>query len=105
MPILKSEVRNKFSTIPNSIIRCKDLSDGDYRLLIYLFSLPDNWKINQTYLGNELGCARENINKKISRIKEAGYLKVIKSIENNDIQYVYVLQEKENDPCDSRYHM
>ena len=39
MAILKSEIRNKYSQIPNSVIRAKDVTDGDYRLLIYLYSL------------------------------------------------------------------
>ena len=33
MAILKSEIRNKYSQIPNSVIRAKDVTDGDYRLL------------------------------------------------------------------------
>lgn len=95
MAVLKSEVRNRYTTIPNSVIREKDLSDGDYRLLIYLYSLPNGWKINQTYLGQELGCARENINKKLKRIKEAGYLEIIKASKENVVDYIYLLKEKE----------
>lgn len=95
MAILKSEIRNKFTTIPNSIVRAKDLSDGDYRLLIYLFSLPNNWKINQSYLGQELGCNTRNIRLKIKRIKDAGYLEIIKSKNKNDINYTYILKEKD----------
>lgn len=109
MAILKSEIRNKFTTIPNSIVRAKDLSDGDYRLLIYLYSLPNAWKINQSYLGQELNCTRENINKKIARIKKAGYLEIIKNSNNDkDIDYIYNLKEKcvsENNTCDSNQHI
>lgn len=94
MPILKSEIRNKFSTIPNSIIRAKDLTDAEYRLLIYLYSLPDGWKINQSYLGKELNCNRININKKISRLKQLGYLEVNKSSSDKSTDYIYVLKEK-----------
>lgn len=95
MAILKSEIRNKFTTIPNSVVRCKDLSDGDYRLLIYLFSLPDDWKINQAYLGQELGCNTRNIRLKIKRIKDAGYLEIKKTKDKDDINYIYILKEKE----------
>ncbi len=94
MAILKSEIRNKFSTIPNSVIRAKDISDGDYRLLIYLYSLPNGWKINQGYLGTELNCSRVNINKKVKRIKEAGYLEILKTTSDKTTDYIYVLKEK-----------
>ncbi len=93
MAILKSEIRNKFTTIPNSVVQAEDISDGDYRLLIYLYSLPDGWKINQGYLGQKMNCSRVNINKKISRIKQAGYLDVIRTRENNT-DFIYVLKEK-----------
>lgn len=93
--ILRSEIRNKYSQIPNSVIRAKDISDGDYRLLIYLYSLPNGWKINQSYLGTELGCNRRNINSKIKRLKDTGYLEVIKEKEKSEVDYIYVLREKD----------
>ena len=95
MAILKSEIRNKFSTIPNSIIRAKDISDGDYRLLIYLYSLPNGWKINQNFLGTEFNCNRRNISAKIKRIKESGYLEITKETRNKETDYIYVLKEKD----------
>lgn len=93
--ILRSEIRNKYSQIPNSVIKAKDISDGDYRLLIYLYSLPNGWKINQSYLGTELGCNRRNINSKIKRLKDTGYLEVIKEKEKSEVDYIYVLREKD----------
>jgi len=93
MAILKSEIRNRYSQIPNSIIRAKDTSDAEHRLLIYLYSLPDGWKINQGYLGTELNCNRVNINKKLRRLKELGYLEIIKS-KNKNTDFIYVLKEK-----------
>lgn len=94
MSVLKSEIRNKYSQIPNSVIRAKDVSDAEYRLLIYLYSLPDGWKINQGYLGTELNCSRVNINKKIRRLKESGYLEIVKANRDNETDYIYVLKEK-----------
>lgn len=97
MAILKSEVRNRFSTIPNSVIQAKDISDGDYRLLIYLYSLPDGWKINQGYLGSQLGCNRRNVNAKLGRIKEAGYLDIIREKNDKNVDYIYLLKEKKDE--------
>ncbi len=94
MAILKSEIRNKFTNIPNSIIQENELSDGDFRLLIYLYSLPDGWKINQGYLGQKLGCNRRNINAKLSRIKDAGYLEIIPKKNDKTTDYIYLLKAK-----------
>ena len=94
MAILKSEIRNKFTNIPNSIIQENELSDGDFRLLIYLYSLPDGWKINQGYLGQKLRCNRRNVNAKLSRIKEAGYLEIIPKKNDKTTDYIYLLKEK-----------
>lgn len=89
MAILKSDVRNNFSTLPNSVIQTDKLSDGDYRLLIYLYSLPNSWKINQRQLGIKLHCNQRNINAKLKRIKEAGFLDIIKK----GGEYLYILKE------------
>lgn len=94
MPILKSEIRNKYTTIPNSIIQECELSDGDFRLLVFLYSLPDGWRINQGYLGTKMKCSRININKKIKRIKEAGYLEILKA-KGSSTDYIYVLKERD----------
>ena len=92
MAILKNKFKDNYSIIPNSIIQAKDLTDAEYRLLIFLYSLPDSWKINQNFLGLKLNCNRININKKIKKLKELGYLEILKSPEKND--YIYILKEK-----------
>lgn len=95
MAILKNKIRNRFSTIPNSVIRCKDLSDGDYRLLIYLYSLPDDWEINQNFLAQEMRCNLRNVNAKIKRIKESGYLEIVHCRKKHNFNLLYVLKEKD----------
>ena len=96
MAILKSEIKNRYSQIPNSVIHDKDLSDGDYRLLILLYSFPNNWKINQEYLAQKVRCNKRNVNSKLKRIKEAGYLEIQKNIDKKkkEVDFIYVLKEK-----------
>lgn len=101
MAILKSEIRNKFSTIPNSVIRAKDVSDGDYRLMIYLYSLPNGWRVNQSYLASELKCNLRNVNAKIKRLKDAGYLEIVRASKNNMSDYIYILKEKDMSVSDA----
>ena len=96
MAVLKSEIKNRYSQIPNSVIHDKDLSDGDYRLLILLYSFPNNWKINQDYLAQKVKCNRRNVNSKLKRIKEAGYLEIQKNIDKKkkEVDFIYVLKEQ-----------
>ncbi len=90
MAILK-KIKSLFCNIPVSVIRNTDLSDGDFRLLIYLYSLPENWKINRENLGQRLGCNKRNIEKKIKSLREKGYLR----IEKGQNEYEYILVEKD----------
>lgn len=100
--ICRSEIKNKYSIIPNSVIRAEDISDGDYRLLIYLYSLPDKWKISQGYLAQQMNCNKRNVNAKIARIKEAGYLEIIKANkEDKATDYIYILKEKDTSVNDT----
>ncbi len=93
MPIIKNDIKSCFTIIPNSAIQATDLTDAEYRLLMYLYFLPDFWKINQDELGKKLNCSRININKKIKKLKELGYLEIIKNSETKD--YDYILKEKD----------
>ena len=58
---------------------------------MYLYSLPENWKVNRENLGQRLGCSKRNIEKKIKSLREKGYLK----IEKGQKEYEYILIEKD----------
>ena len=94
MAILRSEIKNQYSQIPNAVIRDKQLSHSEYRLLIYLYSLPDSWKIDQGFLGKELGCTRININQKLAKIKQCGYLEIQRADKDSkkDVDFIYILK-------------
>lgn len=87
MAIIKNKYKSNFTVIPNEIIVSEALSDGDFRLLTLLYYLPDNIKITQEKLAIKMNCNRRNLNSKLSRIKEAGFLKISK----HDDDYIYEL--------------
>ena len=103
MAILKSIVKNQFSIIPNEVIRDKTLSHSEYRLLIYLYSLPDNWKINQSYLASELETTRNKINQRLANIKKQGYLDIEKNSKSNkeEVDYLYILRVPDTPKLDT----
>lgn len=45
MARLKNKYKN-FSQLPNDLIVDSSLPDKEYRIITYLFSRPDNWKVN-----------------------------------------------------------
>ena len=56
--INKSKLKDKFATVPNSIIQNFSLSLDARGMLIYLLSLPSTWRLNITDL-----CKKNNIGK------------------------------------------
>ncbi len=48
MSIIKNKLKTNFSQIPNNLILDNRLSCGSKVVMMYLFSLPDGWIINNT---------------------------------------------------------
>lgn len=53
--ILKNPLKEKFSQVPNEAIIDNQLSAGAFRVLMYLFSRPDNWKVRNNDIKKQLG--------------------------------------------------
>ena len=47
MAIIKNKISKNYTVLPNQVVLNRTLSDGDFRLLVLLYYLPDNMKINQ----------------------------------------------------------
>lgn len=90
MITIKNEIKDNFTIVPNFIIGDKNLTDGDFRLLIFLYSLPNDWDIKQEYLAKQVGCNQRNLNAKISRLKENGYLEIVRK---GQTDYEYILRK------------
>lgn len=64
-----------FTIIPNEILRSKELSFFDKGLLCFLLSLPNDWKINLSYIAETYGESERAILKSIKNLIEVGYCK------------------------------
>lgn len=69
-----NNVKIAFAQVPNEAITDAELSSGAFRLLAYLYSLPNEWVINNTDIKSKLGI---NDNKTIAKywkeVTEAGW--------------------------------
>ena len=72
--IIKSKTTERFTTLPNEVIKSKDLSLSEKGLLSYLLSLPADWVIYKQNLYNSLPDKHGTIDKAFKCLQERGYI-------------------------------
>lgn len=55
MSILKNELEESYTRVPNSLIKDTTLSNGAFRVMCLLFSKPNNWNVFNKSIMNDLG--------------------------------------------------
>jgi len=65
-----------FSIIPNAVAQNKVLSWSARGLLIYLLSLPSDWKIKKTELQRNSSTGREGTNSAFKELVDNGYIRI-----------------------------
>jgi hypothetical protein len=76
--IVKSRTTERFTTLPNEVIKSKDLSLEDKGLLSYLLSLPSDWVIYKQNLYNSLPDKKGSIDKSFKNLQKKGYILSVK---------------------------
>lgn len=71
--ICKGNYVTEFVTLPNTTARDTRLSLQARGLLLYLISLPGDWKVSRKHLARENGVNEKTIQKYINELKEYGY--------------------------------
>ncbi len=71
----KGKYVNNFTTVPNEPFRNVTLSWKARGLLIYLLTLPDDWKINLTHLITQAPDGRDSLMGGIMELRKAGHIK------------------------------
>ena len=72
--IIKSKSTERFTTLPNDLIKSKQLSLGEKGLLSYLLSLPADWVIYKQNLYNSLPDKEGTIDKLFKGLQTKGYI-------------------------------
>jgi len=70
----KEPYDEKFTTVPNRLIVDNNLTDSDFRLLMYLFSNSETWKVYIGHTRKILGWGKEKMEKTIDHIIKLGYV-------------------------------
>ena len=71
---VNNKIKENFTTIPNSIIRNKALSDRARFLFCYMASMPDDWQFYQSAMAKELGYTKDTLRKYMDELISTGYL-------------------------------
>jgi hypothetical protein len=71
---LNNKIKENFTTIPNSVIRNKELSDRARFLFCYMASMPDDWQFYQSVMAKELGYTKDTLRKYMDELISTGYL-------------------------------
>lgn len=71
---LNNKIKENFTTIPNSVIRNKALSDRARFLFCYMASMPNDWQFYQSAMAKELGYTKDTLRKYIEELLSTGYL-------------------------------
>jgi hypothetical protein len=99
--IIKSKSTERFTTLPNDLIKSIELSLDEKGLLSYLLSLPSDWIIYKKNLYNSLPDKHGTIDKAFKGLQTKGYIHSYK-VNGEDGKFVgwnhIVYDEKQNQP-------
>lgn len=90
--------KNNFTSIPNALIR-SNLGNAAFRLLCYLASNSETWKVYQSIIMKELDWGREMLRGAISELVEKKYIIVIQQ-KNDKSQFSHNNYEFDFDPIE-----
>lgn len=80
MAILRNPLNGDFTQVPNQLIEDKGVSDKSFRILIYLFSRPDSWKINNSDLQRRFDIkTRSTMANKWKELQSSGWVTRLES--------------------------
>lgn len=68
------EFETNFAQVPKSALKDPNLSLKAKGLYAYLFSLPKNWKVYRTELGNHVSDGKDSLNSAFKELEKFGYL-------------------------------
>lgn len=74
--IIRRRVRANFTTLNNELIRDRRISWKALGILVFILSLPDNWRLRLSHLSKEkaVGSGRDATRAGLQELQQAGYL-------------------------------
>ena len=72
--IIKSELKEKFSTLPNALINDGRLAAEHLGLIVYLLSKPNDWIVRVTDLRKRFDYGRDKVYRILAQLEQYGYI-------------------------------
>ena len=86
--IIKSKTTERFTTLPNEIIKSKELSLEEKGFLSFLLSLPSDWVLYRHNLYKELPDAKGTIDRLFKSLQEKGYILSVRVHNSENGQFI-----------------
>lgn len=74
MSIRKNKPESDFTQLPNLLILDTTISAKAFKILVYLWSLPDNWAVNNTDVAKKLKISKEMLAKYWKELIKTGWI-------------------------------
>lgn len=74
--IVRRRVRSNFTTLPNDLIRDPNLSWKALGILVFVLSLPDNFRLHLSHLSKQKTSGRDATRTGLLELQRAGYLRI-----------------------------
>jgi len=79
MNTLRNTLKQRYSQIPNELITDLNLCNGSLRVLLYLFTKPDDWNVYNKDICKQLNISEQTLTKYWKTLLASGWLKREKS--------------------------
>ena len=86
--IIKSETTERFTTLPNELIKGKVLTLDEKGLISFLLSLPTNWVIYKQNLYNSLPDSKGTIDRIFKSLQDKGFIESVKVIDEISKRFI-----------------
>ena len=86
--IIKSRTTERFTTLPNDVIKSKELTLSEKGLLSYLLSLPADWVIYKQNLYNSLPDKEGTIDKVFKGLQNKGFIISVRVHDKNTGKFI-----------------
>lgn len=75
MNTLRNNLKKEYSQIPNKLITDLNLCNGSLRVILYLFTKPDDWNVYNADICKQLNISEQTLTKYWKKLISSGWLK------------------------------
>lgn len=102
--IIRGKRTTNYTVIPNELLNSDALTFRDKGLLCYLLSKPENWRVSISNCARVGEDGKHAINEALKRMREAGYVRMVRHQSGKVDWYVYDMPYPENQDGGQKPH-